>query len=142
MAQSFFVGFRYNPGLDLSVVRIGLCAMNPQKLGMELFSVVTEHRDLSTCRGKYFPCAQNRNVFFVNLQVYCLFFILFIAQSQKGLKNNGMTQSLQNPGVLQRQNSSGLFYSKTGPNTAQNLSVFCLRNLLAVMNPFYPCYNT
>ena len=135
VAQSFFVGFRYNPGLDLSVVRIGLCAMNPQKFGvkrvcrcadgdMELFSVVTEHRDLSTCRGKYFPVQKTEMFFLVNLQVYCLFFILFIAQSQKGLKNNGMTQSLQNPGVLQRQNSSGLFYSKTGPNTAQNLSVF------------------
>ena len=58
VAQSFFVRFRYNPGLDLSVVGMGLCAMNPQKFGvkgvsrcaagdMELFSVVTEHRDLS-----------------------------------------------------------------------------------------------
>ena len=153
VAQSFFVRFRYNLGLDLSVVRIGLCAMNLQKFGvkgvcrcaagdMELFSVVTEHRDLSTCRGKYFPVHKTEMFFLVNLQVYCLFFILFIAQSQKGLKNNGMTQSLQNPGVLKRQNSSGLFYSKTGPNTAQNLSVFCQRNLLAFMNPFYPCYNT
>ena len=94
VAQSFFVGFRYNPGLDLSVVRIGLCAMNPQKFGvkrvsrcaageMELFSVVTEHRDLSTCRGKYFPVQKTEMFFLVNLQVYCLFFILFIAQSQK-----------------------------------------------------------
>ena len=94
--------------------------------------------------GKILPCAQNRNVFFgKSAGILPVFFILFIAQSQKGLKNNGMTQSLQNPGVvLKRQNSSGLFYSKTGPNTAQNLSVFCLRNLLAVMKPFYPCYNT
>ena len=85
MAQSFFVRFRYNPGLDLSVVRMELCAMNPQKFGvkgvcrcadgdMELFVHLS---------GKILPCAQNRNVFFVNLQVYCLFFILFIAQSQK-----------------------------------------------------------
>ncbi len=103
--------------------------------------------------GKILPSAQNRNVFFgksagilpvffKSAGILPVFFILFIAQSQKGLKNNGMTHSLQNPGVLKRQNSSGLFYSKTGPNTAQNLSVFCLRNLLAVMKPFYPCYNT
>ena len=70
VAQSFFVGFRYNPGLDLSVVR----TMNPQKFGvkrvsrcaaggMELFSVVTEHRDLSTCQGKYFP-VQKTEMFF------------------------------------------------------------------------------
>ena len=93
--------------------------------------------------GKILPSAQNRNVFFgKSAGILPVFFIIFIAQSQKGLKNNGMTHSLQNPGVLKRQNSSGLFYSKTGPNTAQNLSVFCLRNLLAVMKPFYPCYNT
>ena len=94
VAQSFFVRFRYNPGLDLSVVRMELCAMNPQKFGvkgvcrcadgdMELFSVVTEHRDLSTCRGKYFSVHKTEMFFLVNLQVYCLFFILFIAQSQK-----------------------------------------------------------
>ena len=152
VAQSFFVGFRYNPGLDLSVVRMGLCAMNPQKFGvkgvfrcaagdMELFSVVTEHRDLSTCQGKYFP-VHKTEMFFCKPAGIRPVFYSFYCTEPKGLKNNGMTQSLQNPGVLKRQNSSGLFYSKTGPNTAQNLSVFCLRNLLAVMNPFYPCYNT
>ena len=87
-------------------------------------------------------CTKQKCFFGKSAGILPVFFILFIAQSQKGLKNNGMTQSLQNPGVLKRQNSSGLFYSKTGPNTAQNLSVFCLRNLLAVMKPFYPCYNT
>ena len=92
--------------------------------------------------GKILPCAQNRNVFFCKPAGILPVFYSFYYTEPRGLKNNGMTQSLQNPGVLQRQNSSGLFYSKTGPNTAQNLSVFCQRNLLAVMNPFYPCYNT
>ena len=97
VAQSFFVGFRYNPGLDLSVVRIGLCAMNPQKFGvkggrrcaagdMELFSVVTEHRDLSTCQGKYFPVQKTEMFFLVNQQVYCLFFYSFYCTEPKRFK--------------------------------------------------------
>ena len=113
VAQSFFVGFRYNPGLDLSVVRMGLCAMNPQKFGvkgvfrcaagdMELFSVVTEHRDLSTCQGKYFP-VHKTEMFFCKPAGIRPVFYSFYCTEPKGLKNNGMTQSLQNPGVLKRQ---------------------------------------
>ena len=133
VAQSFFVGFRYNPGLDLSVVRMGLCAMNPQKFGV---------KGVFRCAAgawSYFRLSQSIGIC---PPVILPVFYSFYCTEPKGLKNNGMTQSLQNPGVLQRENSSGLFYSKTGPNTAQNLSVFCLRNLLAVMKPFYPCYNT
>ena len=78
-------------------VHFGQDTMNPQKFGvkgvcrcaagdMELFSVVTEHRDLSTCQGKYFPVQKTEMFFLVNQQVYCLFFYSFYCTEPKRFK--------------------------------------------------------
>ena len=124
VAQSFFVRFRYNLGLDLSVVRMGLCAMNLQKFGVKRVcrcaAGAWSYFRLSQSIGICPPVGENTSLYKKQKCFFCKpagilpVFYSFYCTEPKGLKNNGMTQSLQNPGVLQRQNSSGLFYSKTG----------------------------